>query len=90
MYTSKIDISKNSYFHDKFKDYESLQRHFVSIRVNYPDLKYTYISQKPKVGIDDLVSNIGGIFGLFLGISFLTFAEFFIFILEILNILIKN
>jgi adenylosuccinate lyase len=48
-----------------------------SFTVYYEDLKYTYISQQAKVEFIDLISNIGGSLGLFLGISFISFLELF-------------
>lgn len=55
--------------------------------VYYKDLKYTFISQQPKVELFDLISNIGGILGLFLGVSFLTCVEFFEILFEIIYVL---
>lgn len=43
----------------------------------YRTLKYTTISQQPLLEIIDLVAYIGGILGLFLGGSFLSFVEIF-------------
>ena len=45
--------------------------------VYYEELKYTYISQKPKIEFVGLISNIGGSLGLFVGISFVSFLELF-------------
>ena len=64
----------------KFNQYEDVNKHFFGIRIHYNDLKYTFINQEIKIYTFNLISNIGGILGLFLGISFLSFIE----ILEIL------
>ena len=47
------------------------------IRVYYEDLKYSYISQQPKIEFVGLISNIGGSLGLFVGVSFISFLELF-------------
>jgi hypothetical protein len=53
------------------------------VYVYYEDLKYTLISQSPKTDTLSLISNIGGILGLLLGISFLSFIEILEIIIEI-------
>ena len=56
------------------------------ISVFYEDLKYTWINQKPKMQFIDLISNIGGSLGLFVGISFISFLELFEILIEIIFI----
>ena len=56
----------------------------------YADLEYTYINQLPKMDFFDLISNIGGNLGLFIGISFLSFAEIIEFIIEAVYILVDS
>jgi hypothetical protein len=63
-----------------FKTYENVSKTFFSISVYYKDLKYTLISQQPKIELFDLVSNLGGILGLFIGFTFISLLE----IIEIL------
>jgi len=58
----------------------------VRFRVYYKTLKHTVINQSPKMILSDLISNIGGIIGVFLGISFLSFIEIIDFILQIIYI----
>jgi len=62
IYTHSLSLASN---------YDSL----TTFRVFYSSLKVATISQIPKTQIFDLVSNIGGIFGLFIGISFVTLFE---------------
>ncbi len=50
------------------------------IKIFFGSLKYTSITQEPKMNFVDLISNIGGTFGLLIGFSFVTFFE----IIEIL------
>lgn len=70
--------------------YDDLSKSMISFNVYYNDLKYTRISQIPKTKIVDLVSNMGGLFGLFIGISFISFAEILQVICEIVFILFEN
>ena len=70
--------------------YEDVNKHFFGIRVHYNDLKYTFINQEIKIHTFNLISNIGGILGLFLGISFLSFIEIFEIFYEIFIILISK
>ena len=56
-------------------DYNEFKRSVVSIKVFYDDLKYTIVSQIPKMSLEDLISNFGGLLGLFVGASFLSLVE---------------
>ena len=51
-------------------DEDLLKKSIASINVFYDDLRYTKISQIAKMSFKDLMSNIGGTLGLYLGISF--------------------
>ena len=55
----------------------------LKLKAYYKDLNYLLISQEIKMEITDLVANIGGLFGLFLGASFLSFIEIFLLLFEI-------
>ena len=45
------------------------------VNVFYAKLEYTLIDQIAKMNLFDLFSSVGGIFGLFIGLSFFTFVE---------------
>ena len=67
-----------------FETYENLAKKYFSFAVYYEELKYTLISQQPRINLFDLIFNIGNILNLFLSFSFITtlevfevFAEFF-------------
>ena len=62
----------------------------TGIYVYYEDLRYTWINQQPKIQFIDLISNIGGSLGLFVGISFISFLELFEILIEIIFIYFKN
>ncbi len=71
---------------EKYKTYEELNQNLIIIYVYYKELKYTLINQQPKTETFDFISKIGGIFGLFLGISFMSFIEILEILFEIINI----
>ena len=73
-------------FKSSFKTYEEMKRHYFGLRIYYQDTKYTLIEQQPKIQLADLISNIGGILGLFIGVSFLSFIEIVEILSEILMI----
>ena len=56
----------------------------LSFNVYYDALEYTLISEKPQTLLVDLVSNIGGLLGIFIGISFLSILEIFEFLFELI------
>ena len=65
--TFGIDISTK----DKFKEY------FLSLNVFYPYFQYTQITEIPKFTPIDLLSQIGGSLGMFLGFSLFHLIEIF-------------
>jgi len=74
----------------KFETLENIANHYIRLYVYYKDLKYTLISENAKTEPFNFVSNIGGILGLFLGISFLSFIEILEVIYEIILYLITK
>ena len=69
--------------------YEDLRSRMVSVNIFFNELKETIITEHPKISVPDLVASIGGILGLFLGMSFLSFIEFIEIFLKVLFILIN-
>ena len=76
---------------DNFKTdlttYNMFKDNFLSVNLYYPYTQYVYITQSPKTSGIDLLSQIGGSLGMFLGISIFSFIEVFEIILKILFIL---
>ena len=68
--------------HANLEEYEIDFRYNYAIRVYYEELKYTLISQKPKLEFFGLLSNCGGLFGFFLGLSFVSLIEIAEILLE--------
>lgn len=55
----------------------------ISVAIRFDGLGYTEIKESPIMNLVDLMSNIGGIGGLFLGISLLSFVEIIEIFMEI-------
>jgi len=89
-FPSTGSVSKKHNFPAEYNTYAEIKKHFIEIFVYYNDLKYTVISEEPKAELFNFISNIGGILGLFLGISFLSFIEIFEILFEILIIIFKQ
>lgn len=73
-------LKNNSLFRSKFsKDanitYDMLKRNILAVNIFYESLSYKHILELVKTEFVDLISNIGGTLGLFLGTSFLSFVE---------------
>jgi len=66
---------------------EKTDKNVIYFTVYYENLDYTVIDQVAKMTELDLISNIGGNLGLFIGISFLSFAELIELLIEIIYIL---
>ena len=63
------------FFNVDWSTYESFKSSFLSLNVFYPDLQYTKITSTPKFTTIDLISQIGGSLGMFVGFSLFHFIE---------------
>ena len=63
---------------------------YAELTVFYETFYYTVISQSPKVTFDSVLANIGGLVGLFLGATVLSFGEIFEFFIKTVGILITR
>ena len=63
---------------------------FAKVSIYYNSMKYVTTVQTAQMQASDLFSNFGGILGLFLGISILTFAELFELLFNFTLLLVKN
>ncbi len=75
LYGNITQNDRNKYVFSNFETYEDVQKSYYSMAIFYKDMKYTLISEDENYVLADLVSNIGGILGVFIGISFLSFIE---------------
>jgi hypothetical protein len=62
--------------------YSDLKSRLISFNIYYDDLKYVNISHSAKLDAINLMSNIGGILGVCIGISFLSLFEIVEFVFE--------
>ena len=81
---SKFQKSKVFTNESLIVDNNELKKSIAAITIYYDDLKYTLISQIPKMSFEDLLANIGGQLGLFIGISFLSFVEIFDALIQVI------
>lgn len=70
--------------------YEDIKKSILALNIYYDELKYTLVEEIKKIETFDLISNLGGIMGLFLGVSFVTFFEIFEIFFETIFILIED
>ena len=70
--------------------YDDMQKSVIAFNVYYDDLKYSVITEVPKTSPTDLISNMGGLLGLFIGLSFLSFGELVEMFLEVLFIIFEK
>lgn len=61
----------------KLPDYETIRSCFASVYIVFDMIAVEEITEKPRFEFADLLSNIGGNMGLFVGPSLLTFTEIF-------------
>jgi len=81
---------KSNYPADYNLTLEDLRETMVQFSVFYPDFYFTHINQIPKIQLVDLVGEFGGLLGLFVGMSFLSFGELIEVMIEILIILCEK
>jgi len=86
--TSKL-VNEKNFMIKNGETLEEFKQNLVYISVYYSSLEYKKIEQIPKTELFDLVSNIGGTLGLFIGVSFLSFIEFFELIFEVILYFIR-
>ena len=97
-YPTRIYVEKYlfKYYKDFFNsklsklDYIDIKDKIAKVSIFYNEMVHTEIIQDVKIEVADLVSNIGGIMSLFLGLSFLTIVELFELLIKIIDILIKQ
>lgn len=65
------------YFPNKTFTYQDLKMACTSFFIYFDPIAVTEISQSPSITLGDLISNIGGNLGLFIGLSLLSFFELF-------------
>ncbi|XP_077862017.1 degenerin unc-8-like [Saccoglossus kowalevskii] len=64
----------------RISDYESAQKNLAYIEVYYDSLSVQYVKETIAYTSDDLMSDMGGLLGLYIGVSVITICEFCVFI----------
>ena len=72
------------------KTYDGTNNNRIRFSVFFEKDSYTRNTQLLKTNLNNLMSNVGGLLGLCLGMSFLSFVEIIQFIMEIIYFLIKK
>lgn len=71
--------------------FESFKQYFYSMNIFYANTEYTIISETPQQTFIDLLTNLGGSLGMFLGFSVFSLLEVFEILFEIiLTLIFKN
>ena len=84
-YFKQLLAFRPSYFESAFNrsvdkiSYEMVKNSFASLQIRYDKLSIRENSEQPAVPSMNLISNLGGLLGVFVGLSFLSFMEIFEF-----------
>jgi hypothetical protein len=82
--------NKDFQFTSSFSQLTPDYRNTANVNIYYESLSYLEMIESEAITITDLISRIGGILGLFLGISFMSFMEFVDMFFKIFLILISK
>ena len=75
-YPNNLDMSTAEYLGLEELEIRAMRRRYVALRVYFRSMRVTSIKQSPAMQAWDIFSNVGGLFGLFMGASILTLLEF--------------
>jgi len=78
-----LECDSTFYTYSLSSGYDRSIEDITTFRLFYSTLKVTKISQKPKAKIFDLISTIGGILGIFIGLTFVSIFELGEILIEI-------
>ncbi|KAM5171980.1 epithelial sodium channel subunit alpha-like [Mantella aurantiaca] len=81
-------FSKHIQSRHGFQDVQNIRDNVVKVVVYYQQLNYELIEEVPSMQLVDLFSSIGGLVGLWIGVSVCTVAEFLELILNLLTFVI--
>ena len=81
------DNNNSDYYSKPFDSLELARGSLVKIFVYFDQIKYTRVNEAPAVTFVDLIANIGGELGLFIGISLLSLVELIELSLDLIRIL---
>jgi hypothetical protein len=89
------DLIKSPIIYERFKNYtnltyEVLKENILEVNIQLEELQYTMLTNQPIMDFYSLLTNLGGIMGLFVGFSFLTLIEFIQLFITIFFIFLKR
>ena len=95
---SQLEYSNRQHFNDlktRFKEYENMsleeyKKTHLSLNIHFKSNEYTEIREMPKMTPIELISNLGGVLGIFLGLSIFSFVEVFEILLRIAIIVLRK
>lgn len=70
-------------------NYDMVKKSFVRLFIFYDEIKATFISESAKITFVDLIANIGGTLGLFIGISVLSLVEILELLISLIFIIVN-
>ena len=62
-----------------------MKRSLLELTIYYSSLDVTHIKQNPKYRVEDIFSNVGGLLGLFMGISVVSLLQLLEFIAAVIS-----
>lgn len=65
------------------KSLQEVKESMASVRIHYETLDYKLITEERAISFTSLLASVGGVLGLFLGMSWLSFIEIFEIVYEI-------
>ena len=87
---SSMNSIKRQFPNETDRNFDNFKQTLASVVIFYDELKETITTQDAKISTEDLVSNLGGILGLFLGFSIMSFGEVFEILFQSLIILFQK
>jgi hypothetical protein len=95
---SQLDYPNRQHFDDlkkRFKEYENMsideyKKTHLRLNIHFKSNDYAEIREMPKTSAIELISNLGGVLGIFLGLSIFSFVEVFEILLRIAIIVLKK
>ena len=70
-------------------DFDEFKQNNLGVNIYLSSMEYTELWEMPQISFIDLVSNMGGALGIFLGFSIFSFIEILEIVVQILMILFK-
>jgi hypothetical protein len=83
-------FNSRRYLFDNFNFSRDEIEAFIGLNIFYDEIQFIQMTQQPSVTFPELLGNVGGTLGLFIGISFLSFLEVLEILIEISYLTFKS